>query len=375
MHFAPLYPAALAAIGLLGADLWDAARWLNAFLFAANIFLVGVLILRHTRAPAWAAVGGAIAMLCSITMLRWHASAMSDPMFIFLALSGFYFLAKYAEGPRLGLLIVAGGLFGVAFATRYVGASLIPTGIIALLVLGGRKVRGRIFNAFILTLTACLPILAWLARNFVLNGTARVRPFAFHGYGVWHVEQALGTFAQWLLPGGFSHYVELAFTGFLLLAIVPCDTKGIAAFFRTFRRQVAATPFLVKLLAIFIPIYLALAAASRAFFDAATPFDDRILSPVFVAGVIIAFSLLGRLLPSARAAMRLRAVPLLLCMLAIAAAYIISGTAYVVQSRADGIGFGSREWANSETIAWLRGFSPGLVIYSNEPNAVIYQTH
>jgi hypothetical protein len=40
-HFPPLFPALLAAVGFFGMDPRDAAKWIQSFLFGANIFLVG----------------------------------------------------------------------------------------------------------------------------------------------------------------------------------------------------------------------------------------------------------------------------------------------------------------------------------------------
>ena len=77
----PLFSASLSIIGFFGIDPLDGARWFNAFLFGANIFLVGFLINRNTHS-AHISIFGAFLMLTSIDMLKIHSMAWTEPLFI-----------------------------------------------------------------------------------------------------------------------------------------------------------------------------------------------------------------------------------------------------------------------------------------------------
>src|SRR3990172_2839567 len=60
--FPPVFSAVLAVLGLAGGDLLQVGRFLNAGLFAVNIFLAGGLVHRYTRSlwPTLLACAGAL---------------------------------------------------------------------------------------------------------------------------------------------------------------------------------------------------------------------------------------------------------------------------------------------------------------------------
>lgn len=80
IHFPPLYPALLAAAGLVaGVDPLVAATWLNVALFGANVLLIGGVLARTLRSPGLA-VFGTFAALTTLPMLRVHSMAWSEPL-------------------------------------------------------------------------------------------------------------------------------------------------------------------------------------------------------------------------------------------------------------------------------------------------------
>jgi len=60
-HFLPLYPILLSSFNFWGIAPLESARWLNAFLFSANISLVGYLIYKYTHSIG---ISRAIAVSC-----------------------------------------------------------------------------------------------------------------------------------------------------------------------------------------------------------------------------------------------------------------------------------------------------------------------
>ena len=92
-HYPPLYPAFLALSGLMGFDPLDGARWLHAFLAAANVLLIATIIYRETNGSIMASAFGALFMISSLPMLFIHQQALSETLYIMLTLSGFFILA------------------------------------------------------------------------------------------------------------------------------------------------------------------------------------------------------------------------------------------------------------------------------------------
>ncbi len=133
-HFPPAYPAVLALLGTFGVDPLRAARLLAAVLFGLNTLLLGILGWRMTR---WLPAGILLSLLFVLneSLLRLHASALSEPLFIFLTLLAFWMFDLYHERDAHWLWLVAcGTLVGVAYLTRYAGLALAATTVIALVV-------------------------------------------------------------------------------------------------------------------------------------------------------------------------------------------------------------------------------------------------
>jgi hypothetical protein len=100
-HFGPLYPMLLAALGLSGADPLAGARWLNAFLFGANVVGIGLLIGACSGGSTWAPLAGSLLALTSVPLLGVHATALTEPLFLLLGFLGLCLLAGYFETSKL----------------------------------------------------------------------------------------------------------------------------------------------------------------------------------------------------------------------------------------------------------------------------------
>ena len=98
-HFPPLYPVLISAIGLGGVEALEAARWLNAALFGGSVLLVGLVIRACTR-RAWLAVLGGFIVLNSVHLIDVHVMAMSEGVFLLLALLGLALLGAYVAGGK-----------------------------------------------------------------------------------------------------------------------------------------------------------------------------------------------------------------------------------------------------------------------------------
>ena len=84
-HYPPLYSSLLALIGLGHVSIAGAARWLQAILFGANVLLVGLVIARSARNSFWLPMVGALLMLTAPDVVAIHTLALTEPLFILLA--------------------------------------------------------------------------------------------------------------------------------------------------------------------------------------------------------------------------------------------------------------------------------------------------
>ena len=278
-RFPPLYPAALAAIARLGPDALDAARWLNLVLFGANIVLASLLVARCAPGARWLPVVAAVLIASSPEIAMLHGTALSEPLFLLLAFSGLLFLARHLETPKGRTLLAASMLIALAFLTRYMGGALVATGILAILLAPKARLNRRVKDAAAFAAIATLPIALWTLRNRLGGAPATGRRFAFHPIDADAIAVATGTVGEWLLARHVGAAPAWLFAAGLLLCTLHWLASGAAR---------AAGAVLPRTLALFVLAYLFLLLASICFFDAATPLNGRILSPVLVAILVLA---------------------------------------------------------------------------------------
>ena len=167
-HWPPLFPLVLAGLGSLSIEPIHAARWLNAVLFGANVFLVG-LVIHRMCGSVLAALAGALLAMMSREMISYHQMVWTEPIFIYFFLVSLYLLFAYVEMPKRQYLLLAALTAGGAFLTRYQGAGLVLGGCGALLIQGRTKWRRRVVDTFVFGLVATLPIAVWFLRNYSMK--------------------------------------------------------------------------------------------------------------------------------------------------------------------------------------------------------------
>ncbi len=360
----PLYPAALAAIAQLGPDSLDAARWLNLVLLGANVVLVSVLVARCAPGAHWLPVVGAVLMASSPEIAMLHGTALSEPLFLLLGFSGLLFLSLQLETPNGLRLLATSLLIAAASLTRYVGGALIATGIFAILLAPNARPHRRVKDAAVLAAIATLPIAIWALGNRLGGASATGRSFAFHPIGADALELAVGSVGEWLLARRVGAAPAWLLAAGLLLCTLHWLASGAA------RAAGAALP---RILALFVVAYLFLLLASICFFDAATPLNGRILSPVLVAMLVLALGGVRARIRAGRSS-----IPVILA----ASLALIFSIGYARESSqwareraaVGGAGFGSLGWRSSETMRRVAELPANARIYSNGRDAIFLLT-
>lgn len=366
-HWPPLLPLALAAIGTLRIDPLIGARWLNTGLFAANIALVGAIVNRY-GGLFWPSVLASYVILASPNMLMIHAMAWSEPLFIFLGFLGILLLADYMDRRVPAFLFASASAVAGAFLTRYVGGALVVAGALGLLLLSRKPSRMRLIDTAIFVAVSSLPTLLWMLRNIQVEGSATDRSAAFHPVTLANAVLGLLTSSTWLLPGRIPHRA--------IVWLALAAGAGIASVVAWKRRQrqgdgghpIQVLPTLPALLVIFMASYLALVVAATSFLDNAV-FDDRTLSPVFAAGVLLVFCAVAGRWRFGQISRPVQAGALLLG-LYLAGFYAVRGVEYAAGVYREGLGYAGKAWRESGTIRGVEALPPGVRIYSNAPDAI-----
>ena len=376
-HFPPAFPGVLAFLGWFGLDPLRGARLLNALLFGLNIAVAGILGWRMTRwLPAGIALGALL--LLNDSLLRVHAVAMSEPLFIFLSLLAFWSFDLYMERDEHWLWLLGCGVFsGMAYLTRYAGLALVATFLVALIIVH-RTWRRRLGGAGIF-LAGFLPWAAgWAIRNEVVAGNATNRTFVMHPITAANFETALYNISTFLMPIEPLRRELFKAPGiFLVLTILILGAVLIWMAVKA-RKQLFAAPEPAKSAhvmpegigftnGLYVFGYIAAIFASMSFFDASTKFKVRILAPIFVS-LLILLMLAGKWLWDRRREAVIALAVLIFAVSAYGQAEAMS------ELHRGGQGYASFQWYDSKSMAFLRTLPSTVHIYTNEPGAVYLYT-
>ncbi|MGI8983136.1 MAG: glycosyltransferase family 39 protein [Acidimicrobiales bacterium] len=331
-HFPPGFTFVLAALGRLGLDPLAGARLVNALALAGIVALAGVVVRRSTGSVPTALVASVLAA-ASVDLLGLATSALSEPLFILLALAGLVVLARYIEAPRPALLAGASALVAGAFLTRYVGIALVAAGLCGLLW------RRRWAAAGVFGAATVVPVALWLA--WAGGGASGDRSVALHLFGADYLGQAVRPVARWVVPWPGPP------AGFVLALLLVAAGVAVA-------RRVPATP-LTWLFAAFTVAYLAVLLANRTFTDASGRLDARFLAPLHVVAIVVVVPALARV--------RWAAV-LVVAQVAGALAWTAGG---LTDDSIGGRGYTAPALQESAVMAAL-----GQPLYTNAPDAVSF---
>ena len=274
-HFPPLLTLLLTGIGKLGPDPLAAARVVNVLAYAGIVLVAGLVVRARTQSETAGAVAAALTA-CAVDLLTYSASALSEPLFVLLAVAGLVALAAHVDRPRTVVLLLAGGLVAAACLTRYVGVALVLAGVGYLLM------RRRVVDALVFGGVAVVPLAAWLVWS---GGRGSDRSLAWHLFGADYLGQAGRPLARWVVPWprppiGLVLAVAVVVAGAVLARRAPAVGAGWSS--------------LDRLLAGFAVAYLAVLLADRTLTDVTGRLDARFLVPLHVVAILLVVPALHR---------------------------------------------------------------------------------
>lgn len=369
----PMYPLLLAMGGLTGADPWESAKWIHAFLYVLNVLLVGLMTYLVTNKSVKASLCSVLFFLSSVQLFRIHIVVWSEPSFILFFLSAFLLLTLHIVRPRFILFLGASIFAGLALTTRYVGLTLLPPMMLAILLFEKVPIKTRIRDSSILLVIGIFPLAIWVIRNVVVAHNAVGRTLGFHPVNISHLKKLINTATEFWFPFNCRHCFEipqilsllavgLVLAGYFSLLRAELRTK-VKASVSTIMQTLTVSFFITYVL--FLIITISFAAAS-------TLLDSRTMSPVFVLGVVFLISVVWSV---SRHSLRPGLWRDFLAFFFVFI-YVRAGPALSAASRERywGNGYTGRSWYQSESMAYVRSLPKGAIIYSNVPDAIHFLT-
>lgn len=367
-HFPPLFPYTIAAISTIGINAVDAAHFLNTVLLGATASSISFMLYLETRKNLIASVLAGALTITSVPLLLIHSWAWSEPLFIFLGLWGVYLLAVYFKSHQSIAFYLSAICIGLAFITRYAGIALIITGIIGIFIFNRHQVRRVVWSALSWGLLCVLPAIMWMVRNVQTSGTATNREVIYHPITLSKIKAGIVNVLQWLLPGARS------------LVVVACVLAVIIIISLYVRRRstigtlIHQTPNLVVLMAVFSIVYPAFLVISISFLDAATPLDNRILSPLFPVFTILLLICSVSVVQIVDLGKLERAILAGLILLFLVL-HLLNSARLLAHRNPEDTGYNAPAWKTSQTLTALNKLPENITIYSNAPDAIYFLTN
>ena len=364
-HHPPFYPSALALLGVLGLHPVLGARLLSAALLAGNMILVGLLARRNALRQWLAAPVAALLYLGTFGALNQHLYAHTEAPFVFFSLLSLLLFSSHWRAPSWVKLWSSAAAAALAFLTRYIGAALVVALALAATFQKPRPWRERLAEACSVLIVGLAPMGIWMVQNVLRGGSATNRTFAFHPPSFKQLQSAAYTLLDWTLPPElFASRPEL----WLPLAGALVALLGLALW-RQHRRS--GLEMEARLALTFVACYGAVLLLSLTFFDAYTPLDGRILSPVLATGIVLIVSLVDSGIDLASGRPRRQRLLVGVCTLLVLA-HSYRGISRALPVRKDGLGFAARAWGGSALVAQAAGLAEEQPIYSNGPDALLH---
>ncbi len=383
-HFPPAFSSTLALIGLSGMDPLRVSRFLNSLLFGANIFLLGLIGWRMTRSQV-AGIVLALLFVVNASMLRVHAVAMSEPLYIFFSLAAFLAFNAGVSGSiplwtrelpaSKILLILTGVLTALAYLTRYAGLALLATFIVAIILLGQTWRRRFVEVGYFLI--GFIPFAAaWSIRNKLVADNATNRTLVYHPLSTENIRTGIYNFSEFLIPvetwrRALVKMPDLFLTLVIVIAVVILiwlANKGLRKFFQPETVMPETLSFVNGL---YIFGYFASILSSMMLFDASTKFKLRINAPIYVS-LLILLVWLGFWLWGKRNVWLQGLVAG--CTIFLVLLSMVETGSVLAQLHKGGQGYASFQWYDSEAMDFIGELPESTRIFTNQPGPVYLYT-
>lgn len=284
----PLYPASLAGLGLMGIEPLTGARYMNAAVFGLTVFSSGLLFRNYIR--SWPLVIlGIVLMLISWALFRVSIMAWTESLFLLLTIWFVIYLSKFLTNQRLVFLLTITVLAALALMQRYIGITLVLSGVISIVLIYGKSVRYRFGCVAFFGAVSTIPVTMWLARNYWLTSSLTGGRTSSSTSLSDNVGQVLGVLSSWIVP---VQYLPPTPPTAILMALSLAALAGLVglAFKARLGRFAKRQEISLAPPAIFVVVYTLFLITATTII-AFTQIDDRYMSTIYV--FVVLFCLLG----------------------------------------------------------------------------------
>ena len=169
--YPPFLSIILALFRWLNIDMVDTARFINVIAFSLIILLVGHYLSRHIKSHFFV-VGATFAIMLSYPIISVSSFILTETLFILLTLLALVQMESFWSGRTAESGLVLSAVFSaLAPLTRWIGITVIATGIILILTRPAFPASKKYKYAVLYGAWSSLPLALWLARNWIVDGS------------------------------------------------------------------------------------------------------------------------------------------------------------------------------------------------------------
>lgn len=224
--WAPFWPVLLAGAGAASADPRDVAGPLNAVFLGLCVLVAGAWMRRNLDSR-FLIVWGCLVVALSPVLTLDSTRALSDTAFVLFSMLALTNLDRRLAGGGPWRLLWAAVFTGLAWATRYVGVTVVIAAVAALALRRGASPTHKATEITVYSLISAAPVGVWMARNFLVAGwfAAPPRPVNFPWWEA--VDGILESFGGLAIPDAGSGIRETV-GGLFLLALAAALVMNAA---------------------------------------------------------------------------------------------------------------------------------------------------
>lgn len=373
----PLFPMVLAFLGFLGIHPVDGARFGNAVFFGLTVAGFNYLLRMGLRSKTFVVLG-TLSVLMSVPLIQCASSAESEALFCVLLVAFIILLHKFLDRPRFGMLLAVSAIAALACLQRYIGVTLIITGMLVIpLALKDLPWSRKARYCAVFCVIASIPLALWMIRNQM---TASVfTGFRTHSLYTFtqHITANFDVLSGWLFPV----FPQLR----LWIRLVVIVAAGGLLFFACKGRKLklSGTKWgLTRTVSVFFLVYVTVLFCISITTNI-EQIPDRYLAPVYFAFFFMVWVLLekisGLLMQKRLLGLRAGYIVVILCMVWLGFEF------FHVCSRMPGVthksmrlffpvhsqgAFVEKQIADTSMVRWLNANLSRYMVYSNNPPLV-----
>ena len=308
-QWAPLFPLLLAIFVPLGIDPVDAGSFINIVGFGILLWITCNWLSRYLKNPVLIVIS-TIAILLSYHLTSVSSFLLSDTLFIIFTLTALFKLSLFLQSPDpfRSSLAWAASFTALAAATRYLGITVILTGIIIVMIHPGfLTLRSKLRYTTFYTTISSLPLLVWMYRNYITIGYPTGIRTSSGSTFMDRLNEVYGVLRQWVWLDDSQNTFQIWTVISIILALCGLfffrESSRAKSYFSSNLESLPKTvanwkitiPFSLFFIVYLVTILISTSTAA-AVGGVAQPINDRYMAPIYISALLVIVVWLDRLL-------------------------------------------------------------------------------